>query len=198
MDARSCGTKIARWLFLPLAMILAWPTASLFAQNTEPMEEVITTGTRIRQDPLEERAPILSISREDLDRSGLASVGDYLQRLSISGSPLNTKFNSSGNFGFPPDGGGIGAGATQVDLRHFRLQTRVLVLMDGERWIKGSSASGVSSCVDLNNIPMGVISRIEVLTNGGGAIYGSDAITGVVNVITKDEDRRNRVVRLHR
>ena len=186
MNARCCGTKIARWLFLPLAMILAWPSASLFAQGTEPMEEVITTGTRIRQDPLEQRSPILSISREDLDRSGLASVGDYLQRLSISGSPLNTKFNSSGNFGFPPDGGGIGAGATQVDLRHFGCK-RVLVLMDGERWIKGSSASGVSSCVDLNNIPMGIISKIEVLTNGGGAIYGSDAITGVVNVITRDE-----------
>jgi iron complex outermembrane receptor protein len=184
MNARSCGMKIARWLFLPVAIILAWPSASLFAQ--EPMEEVITTGTRIRQDPLEERAPILSISREDLDRSGLASVGDFLQRLSISGSPLNTKFNSSGNFGFPPDGGGIGAGATQVDLRHFGCK-RVLVLMDGERWINGASASGVSSCVDLNNIPMGVISNIEVLTNGAGAVYGSDAITGVVNIITKSE-----------
>ena len=186
MDVRSCVSRIARWLFLPVAIILALPSASLFAQNQEPMEEVITTGTRIRQDPLEERAPILNITREDLDRSGLASVGDFLQRLSISGSPLNTKFNSSGNFGFPPDGGGIGAGATQVDLRHFGCK-RVLVLMDGERWINGASASGVSSCVDLNNIPMGVISSIEVLTNGAGAVYGSDAITGVVNIITKDE-----------
>ncbi len=186
MDAKIRITRIAKWLCLPLAILMAWPSTSLFAQNQEPIEEVITTGTRIRQDPLEDRAPILQISREDLDRSGLASVGDFLQRLSISGSPLNTKFNSSGNFGFPPDGGGIGAGATQVDLRHFGCK-RVLVLMDGERWINGSSASGVSSCVDLNNIPMGVIARIEVLTNGASAIYGSDAITGVVNVITKDE-----------
>jgi iron complex outermembrane receptor protein len=175
-----------RWLISAAALLLIWPSTTLFAQEEVAMEEVITTGTRIRQDPLEDRAPVLSVTREDLERSGLRSVGDYLQRLSISGSPLNTRFNSSGNFGFPPDGGGIGAGATQVDLRHLGCK-RVLVLVDGVRWVNGSSASGVSSCADLNTIPFGVIDRIEVLTNGASPIYGSDAISGVVNVITKKE-----------
>ena len=62
---------------------------------------------------------------------------------------MNTKFNSSGNFGFPPDGGGIGAGEAQIDLR-FLGAKRTLVLVDGIRWVNGSSASGVSSSTDLN------------------------------------------------
>lgn len=156
------------------------------AAAEEAVEEVVVTGSRIRKSPLEESSPILNISEQDLDRSGLTSVGDYLQRLSASGGALNTRFNSSGNFGFPPDGGGIGAGASQVDLR-FLGSKRTLVLVDGVRWVNGSSASGVSSAVDLNTIPAGIIDRIEVLEDGASSIYGSDAISGVVNIITKKD-----------
>lgn len=154
------------------------------AQQT--MEEVVTTGSRIRKSAIEDNAPVLSITGEDLERSGLTSVADFLQRLSISGAPLNTRFNSSGNFGFPPDGGGIGAGAAQVDLRHLGAK-RVLVLVDGVRWVPGASASGVPAAVDLNTIPVSIIERIEVLEDGASSIYGSDAIAGVVNVITKKD-----------
>ncbi len=165
------------------------PVQSVNAQEapeSEPVEEVIVTGSRIRRNPLEEAAPILEISKQDIDRSGLTSLGDYLQRLSSSGGALNTKFNSSGNFGFPPDGGGIGAGAAQIDLR-FLGSKRTLVLVDGIRWVNGSSASGVSSATDLNTIPVGIIDRVEVLEDGASAIYGSDAIAGVVNIITKKD-----------
>ena len=99
---------------------------------------------------------------------------------------MNTQFNSSGNFGFPPDGGGIGAGETHVDLRHLGSK-RVLVLVDGLRWINGSSASGVGNAVDLNTIPLAMIERVEVLEDGASAIYGSDAFAGVVNIITKTQ-----------
>ena len=61
----------------------------------------------------------------------------------------------------------------------------MLVLVDGRRWVRGSSASGVSGAVDLNTIPTAAIERIEVLQDGASPIYGSDAIAGVVNVITK-------------
>ena len=152
----------------------------------ETLEEVIVTGSRIRRNPLDEASPVLQISKEDINRSGLTSIGDYLQRLSSSGGALNTRFNSSGNFGFPPDGGGIGAGAAQMDLR-FLGAKRTLILVDGVRWVNGSSASGVSSATDLNTIPVGIIDRIEVLEDGASSLYGSDAISGVVNIITKKD-----------
>ncbi len=149
-------------------------------------EVIVVTGSRILTDPLDAPAPVLQLSSEELERTGLTSVGDILQRLPASGGALNTKFNSSGNFGFPPDGGGIGAGAAQADLRYLGSK-RVLVLVDGVRWINGSSASGVSSSTDLNTIPVNIIERIEVLEDGASPIYGSDAIAGVINIITKKQ-----------
>ena len=148
-------------------------------------EEIVVTGSRIRRDPLDSRESVLSIDARDRDRTGLTSLGDMLGRLPVSGSSLNTRFNSSGNFGFPADGGGVAAGASQVDLRHLGAK-RVLVLVDGLRWVHGSSASGVSGATDLNTIPDGVVERIEVLRDGASAIYGSDAIAGVVNIVTRD------------
>ena len=142
------------------------------------------TGSRIRRDPLSVRDSVLYVDEEDKNRSGLSSLGDLLARLPVSGSPLSTRFNSSGNFGFPADGGGVAAGASQVDLRHLGAK-RVLVLVDGLRWVNGSSGSGVSGATDLNTIPASVVERIEVLRDGASAIYGSDAIAGVVNIITR-------------
>jgi len=147
---------------------------------------IVVTGSRIRTDPLEKQAPVLQLGREELDRTGLTSVGDILQQLPVSGGAINAKFNSSGNFGFPPDGGGIGAGAIEADLRYLGSK-RVLVLVDGVRWVNGSSASGVSAATDLNTIPLSVIERIEVLEDGASPIYGSDAIAGVINIITRKD-----------
>jgi iron complex outermembrane receptor protein len=70
------------------------------------------------------------VDREAIDRTGLTSVADVLQRLPSSGGALNSRFNNSGNFGNPPDGGGVGAGAAEVDLRYLGSK-RVLVLVDG-------------------------------------------------------------------
>jgi iron complex outermembrane receptor protein len=148
-------------------------------------EVIVVTGTRI-SDPLGKQAPVRVLAREDLERTGLASVGDILQQLPASGGAINSKFNSSGNFGYPPDGGGIGAGAIEADLRYLGSK-RVLVLVDGVRWVNGSSASGVSAATDLNTIPLGMVERIEVLEDGASPIYGSDAIAGVINIITRKE-----------
>src|SRR5262245_39501825 len=148
-------------------------------------EVIVVTGSRIG-DPLGKQAPVLMLSREDLDRTGLTSVGDMLQQLPVSGGAINNKYNSSGNFGYPPDGGGIGAGATEADLR-FLGSKRVLVLVDGVRWVNGSSASGVPASTDLNTIPLGIVERIEVLEDGASPLYGSDAIAGVINIITRKE-----------
>jgi iron complex outermembrane receptor protein len=148
-------------------------------------EVIVVTGSRIG-DPLGKQAPVLMMSRQDIERTGLTSVGDILQQLPVSGGAINGKYNSSGNFGSPPDGGGIGAGATQADLRHLGAK-RVLVLVDGVRWVNDSSASGLAAATDLNTIPLAVIDRVEVLEDGASPIYGSDAIAGVINIITRKD-----------
>ncbi|WP_223668416.1 TonB-dependent receptor plug domain-containing protein [Kangiella shandongensis] len=149
-------------------------------------ERIVVTGSRIRQAQAEGANPVQVLDREYLEQTGMKTVGDILARLPAAGSALNTRFNSSGNFGFPPDGGGVGAGAAQVSLRHMKSK-RTLVLVDGIRWVNGSSASGVSNSVDLNTIPITMIERIEILEDGASSIYGSDAIAGVVNVITRKD-----------
>lgn len=157
------------------------------AQDTEPADdEIVVTGSRIRQDPLAAGRPVLNLDEEALDKSGLNSLGDFLQRIPASGGGLNSKVNSSGNFGNPPDGGGVGAGSAEIDLRYLGSR-RTLVLVDGLRWVNGASASGVPGATDLNTIPSSIIERIEVLQDGASPIYGSDAIAGVVNIITKQE-----------
>ena len=166
-------------------LAISSPAAAQDDAGAEAVEEIVITGSRIRQNPLDARTPVQSLSTEDIDRSGDVAIADFLQRLPIAGSAINRNNNSSGNLGFPPDGSGIGAGASQIDLRYLSSK-RVLVLVDGHRWVRGSSASGVSGAVDLNTIPVNAIKRIEVLQDGASTIYGSDAIAGVVNIITQD------------
>ena len=154
------------------------------AQEPASDDAIIITGSRIRRDPLSQDSPVTFVDRSDIDKTGLNSINDVLQRLPSAGGGLNGKFNNSGNFGNPPDGGGVGAGAAEIDLRYLGSK-RTLVLVDGLRFVNAASASGVPGSVDLNAIPESMIERIEVLQDGASAIYGSDAIAGVVNIITK-------------
>ena len=154
------------------------------AQQAEEMEEVVVTGSRIRRNPLNEPVAIMEIGAGDIESTGVTNLGEALQQLPITGSAVNSKFNVPGNSGFPQDGSGIGAGAVQLSIRNVSAK-RTLVLVDGKRWIAGASASGVPNAVDLNTIPDNVIERVEILQDGASAIYGSDAIGGVVNIITR-------------
>ncbi len=164
--------------------LLALGVLPAAAAQTETTEVVVVTGSRIPVDPLTLSQQVVNIDQTAIENTGLTSTADILQRLPLAGGGLNAKFNNSGNFGNPPDGGGVGAGAAEVDLRYLSSK-RVLVLVDGLRWIPGSSASGVPGAVDLNTIPYPMIERIEVLQEGASPIYGTDAIAGVVNIITK-------------
>ncbi len=168
------------------AQIVERAPASPVTTVTE--EDIVVTGSRIRQNPLDQNAPRVFVDQQDIAKSGLNSVTDVLQRLPSAGGGLNSKFNNSGNFGNPPDGGGVGAGAAEIDLRYLGSK-RTLVLIDGLRFVNGASASGVPGSVDLNAIPESMIERIEVLQDGASAIYGSDAIAGVVNIITKSRQK---------
>src|SRR5947207_1756342 len=171
-------------VLLPSLLAAAVAGAQNAPAEDEKLQEVVVTGSRIVQSAINSQQPISIIDRAAIERTGLASIGDLLQQVTAGGKALNAKFNSSGNFGYPADGGGIGAGSAQVDLRNLSSK-RVLVLVDGIRWVNESSASGVSGAADLNTIPMSIIDRVEVLEDGASAIYGSDAIAGVVNIITR-------------
>ncbi|MCI4589929.1 TonB-dependent receptor [Sphingobium sp. BYY-5] len=177
-SALQCGVMLS---------VVAW-TVPAFAQSTAPQADdgdaIIVTGSRIRQNPLEQDSPVITVDQTALARTGLSAVADVLQRLPSASGGLNSKVNNSGNIGNPPDGGGVGAGSAEIDLRYLGAK-RTLVLVDGMRYVNGASASGIPSTVDLNTIPANMIERIEVLQSGQSPLYGSDALAGVVNIITK-------------
>src|SRR6476469_3491895 len=171
------------------------PSTSVVTQPAGPSaappartDEIVITGSRIRRNPLDLDAPRVFVDQSDIQKTGLNSITDVLQRLPSSGGGANSKFNNSGNLGNPPDGGGVGAGSAEIDLRYLGSR-RTLVLVDGLRYINAASASGVPGSVDLNSIPDAMIERVEVLQDGASAIYGSDAIAGVVNIITKSSQK---------
>jgi len=179
--------KVSKLAILAASALAAGGTFGVAHAQQQPgaaVSEVVVTGSRIRTSPLEQTQPVVQIDQEMVAKQGLTSTADVLQRLPSAAGGLNSKFNNSGNLGNPPDGGGVGAGAAEIDLRYLGSR-RTLVLVDGQRWVPGASASGVPGSVDLNTIPTAMIDRMEVLQEGASPIYGSDAIAGVVNIITK-------------
>ncbi|CAN5212341.1 TonB-dependent receptor [soil metagenome] len=170
-------------------IVYAQTTADTPAADEAPEgEAIIVTGSRIRQDPLNQSSPVVTVDQTALARTGLSAVADVLQRLPSASGGLNSKVNNSGNIGNPPDGGGVGAGSAEIDLRYLGAK-RTLVLVDGVRYVNGTSGSGIPSTVDLNTIPANMIERIEVLQSGQSPLYGSDALAGVVNIITKSSQK---------
>ena len=142
------------------------------AQEATTLDRIEVTGSRIKRADIETSQPIFSLSRDDIAAQGLTSVGDVIQNITANGSTLNTTFNNGGN------------GDTGVSLRNLGAN-RTLVLVNGRRWVGGASGTGLGGQVDLNSIPTAAVERIEVLKDGASAIYGSDAIAGVVNVILR-------------
>ncbi|MGL5048941.1 MAG: TonB-dependent receptor plug domain-containing protein, partial [Shewanella sp.] len=138
----------------------------------EEVERIEVTGSRIKRTDMEGAVPVTVIDRAAIDMSGQTSVTDLLR---------NTTFNSAGSF--RPQSGSSAQGTASLDLRGLG-SSRTLVLVDGRR-LTMSPSTGSSQ--DLNSIPLGAVERIEVLTDGASAIYGSDAIGGVVNVITRKD-----------
>jgi outer membrane receptor protein involved in Fe transport len=146
------------------------------ADNTTPMARVQITGSRInlKQEQLSGVGPVTVIDAEAIQRSGAISVETLLQRLPSS---AGTAGNQSSAYWTSN-----GYGTTQVNLRGLGID-RTLVLLNGRRVVSGGT--GANSSVDLNMIPVAMIERVEVLKDGASAIYGADAVAGVVNIITK-------------
>lgn len=135
-------------------------------------QEVVVTGTHVPRLEVGRAAPVTVVNRQQITSSGKVSVGDILQSLPEQAGGINTQFNNGGD------------GATRIDLRGFGT-SRTLVLLNGRRMVAGGT--GADSTVDLNTIPSEAIERVEILKDGASAIYGSDAVTGVVNIITRQD-----------
>ena len=160
-------------------MSLGLPLATMpaVAQDDEgELTPVVITGSNIPTVELEGPSPIVRIDREEINRSGAETVGELLRRLPQNNSgSYDEKFQNS----FAP-------GTSGVSLRGLGM-AYTLVLVDGRRLGNHSMAQNITTAFsDLNGVPMAVVERIEVLLDGASAIYGSDAVAGVINIITRD------------
>jgi len=135
-------------------------------QNAAQLGKIEVTGSRIKRVDVEAARPVTIITAEQIKQTGLTSIGDVLQQLPSSGAAVNSQFNNGGS------------GRSNVDLRNLGAN-RLLVLLDGKRVI-----NGLGGDVDLNTIPVAIIDHVEILQDGASAQYGSDAISGVINIIT--------------
>ena len=166
------------------AVALAQAAAPLTTTDEKPaaesneIEALVVTGSRIKRSAFNSPDPIQVISAEQGQLKGVASVTGLLQTSTIaSGSP---QINSNVSSAFVTDGG---PGSETVSLRGLGAN-RTLVLINGRRTGPAGVRGGVSA-VDLNVIPSGAVDRIDILKDGASSIYGSDAVAGVVNIITK-------------
>jgi iron complex outermembrane recepter protein len=147
-----------------LAVGLAPGAMAQGADEGEVLEEIVTTGSRIKRADLDSASPVTVVDREMILSQGITDVGDLLQRMpSMAGSPIGTTTNNGGN------------GEVQIDLRGMGVD-RTLTLVNGFRTVDRG---------DYQTIPANMIERVEILKDGASAVYGADAVAGVVNIITR-------------
>jgi iron complex outermembrane receptor protein len=172
-DSKFSGSLIA-----PLASLFSWsdcaqaqsvPTAGGLGMQTNSVETVVVTGSRVINDVANSPTPMTVVTTQQLLATTPSNLADGLAKLPVFQGNSSER-NLSG-------GGGNGSGDF-LDLRNFG-QQRTLVLMDGMR-LPASNRDGV---VDVSTLPQELFSRVELVTGGGSAVYGSDAITGVVNFV---------------
>jgi iron complex outermembrane receptor protein len=172
------NSKIAKAVHLALIIgaTTAIATPAAFAADgdaVEDVERIQVTGSRITRTGMEGANPVQVITAAEIKISGITNVGDLLQEIpSVAGAGTNTSINNGGS------------GAIRISLRGLGSQY-TLVLLNGRRIV--GSGTGANDSVDLGNIPTAIIQRVEILKDGASAIYGSDAIGGVVNIITRKD-----------
>jgi len=136
----------------------------------EYLEEVIVTGSRIKRRDFSSPSPITTVERDAFEFSGQPTMEEYLNQMPQVDPDLHRTVNNGGNGTASLNLRGLGAG-------------RTLILLNGRR----VAPSGVSSAVDVNNLPRALMKRVEIITGGASTVYGSDAIAGVVNFITHQD-----------
>jgi iron complex outermembrane recepter protein len=142
-------------------------------EATEKMQRVEVTGSHIATPGADSASPLQVITAADIQQSGVVNIQDLLQKNPVTSEPTLSRTNSN----FLTSGGGV----STIDLRQLGT-SRTLVLVNGRRYVAGVPGD---TAVDLNTIPTDFIERIELMTGGASATYGSDAVAGVVNIILK-------------
>jgi iron complex outermembrane recepter protein len=141
------------------------------AQEERIIEEVVVTGSALKRVDLDNALPIQVLGADEINRAGITNAGDLIEKV-----PAMQGFTT------PSDSvGGGGGGIRTANLRGIGDQY-TLTLLNGRRMAPADSGSSI----DISNIPMAAVERVEILTDGASALYGSDAIAGVVNFILKD------------
>ncbi|MCW5591758.1 MAG: TonB-dependent receptor [Burkholderiales bacterium] len=156
---------------LATALALASPCAALPQSPPQEVSKLEITGSRVKRADVEGALPVTTITRQDIEASGQATVAELIR---------DSPFTTTGNF--RPQSGFSNQGVSEVNLRGLGGR-RTLVLVDGHRIAKAAMGNG--EYVDMNSIPLAAVERIEILTDGASAIYGSDALGGVVNIILR-------------
>jgi iron complex outermembrane receptor protein len=171
--------QLKAWALATTLLSGAGVSAPAFAQEAEGAEEtrdtITVTGSRIARQDLTSPSPLTVVDAEQFDIQGATALQDIINELPAAGVPPLTDVNSN----FTLNGGGVNF----VSLRNLGA-VRTLTLVNGRRHVGGTAGS---PAVDLNMIPSTLIDRVEVVTGGASAVYGSDAIAGVLNVIYKDD-----------
>lgn len=153
---------------LILAVSAAAERGAALAQDPPPDDVIVVTGTRIPRKDYSTASPVATYDRADVTEFGVIAVEEFLNSLPQVSPDLGKTSNNPGD------------GAAAINLRGLG-RGRTLVLLDGRRL----GTSGVTSSIDANAIPSAIIERVEVVTGGASAVYGSDAVTGAVNFITR-------------
>ncbi|KGJ97498.1 TonB-dependent receptor plug domain-containing protein [Colwellia psychrerythraea] len=164
---------VTRAVMIALAATSMTTVQAIAQEGAEEVERIAVTGSRINRTDIETASPVTVISADFIAKSGYTSVQEIL---SMQPAAAGMSLGSTSNNG--------SGGSATVNLRGMGTQ-RTLVLMNGRRMV--ASGTGADSSVDLNTIPVSMIQTIEILKDGASAVYGSDAIAGVVNIITKKD-----------
>jgi outer membrane receptor protein involved in Fe transport len=165
------GRTISHSLLLTLSMALASPCNAQDSDADvaeEAIEEIVVTGSRIKRRDFNTPSPLTTISSEDIEFSGQATIEETLYQM----PQVLAGFGRTSN--------NPGTGTASVNLRGLG-DGRSLILLNNRR----VAPSGIGNAVDLNNIPQFLIDRVEIITGGTSTVYGSDALAGVINFITK-------------
>ena len=151
------------------APAMAQTTAATQADQPSQVSDIVVTGSRLRQPNLTTTSPVTQVTGEDIDIQGVTRVEDLVSQLPQAFAAQNSTVANGAS------------GTATVSLRNLG-SSRTLVLIDGKRMGYGSPQDDAA---DLNQIPGQMVERVEVLTGGASAVYGSDAIAGVVNFIMR-------------
>ncbi len=166
---------LSRCLALAFGGSLVIASASVYAQDAAKQERIEVTGSNIKQIDAATSAPVQVITREQIEKTGATSVEQLLRSVTVA--------TSSGGTVTANASGATTGGISSISLRGLG-STRTLILINGKR-IAPYGTPNDSASIDVDNIPVAAIERVEILKDGASAIYGSDAIAGVVNFILR-------------